>query len=220
MQCILCNNHAFNSQLGILEVIGDRYSSSNTNHKMMTVAGSFSDASDSLFNGDYYFEVVHSQNVGTLVFSGYGHSGSTLVYIITQNSNWSKVESSDKYLSDFQNPKPGYNYYYFGVVEQDDKIYLVGGFTGSYQNTVQVVNFRDVDDLLTAQTRQWILMENLKNAVYTPAVVHRENELQERSIDKKTSLRILRITFRVFLAIFCQKIVRSSHKVKKTNKNQ
>ena len=165
---------------------------------MMKVDGSFSDASNSLFDGDYRFEVVHSQNVGTLVFSGVGHSGSTLVYIITQNSNWNKVESSDKYLSDFQNPVPGSDYFGYGMVEQDDKIYLVGGYTttdiyyngytgysSSYQNTVQVVNFRDVDDLLTAQTRQWIFMENLKNAVEGPAIVHRQNELQERSIDKK-----------------------------------
>ena len=48
---------------------------------MMKVDGSFSDASNSLFDGDYRFEVVHSQNVGTLVFSGHGHSGLTQVYI-------------------------------------------------------------------------------------------------------------------------------------------
>ena len=34
-------------------------------------------------NVDEFFEVVNSANVGTLVFSGYGHSGSTQVYIIT-----------------------------------------------------------------------------------------------------------------------------------------
>ena len=106
------------------------------------------------------------------------------------------------------------------MVEQDDKIYLVGGYAGSYQNTVQVVNFRDVDNFLTAQTRQWILMQNLKNSVIYPAVIHRENELQEGSTDKNTSTRIIRITFSTFLAVFCKKIVRSSQKEKKTNENQ
>ena len=73
--------------------------------------------------------------VGTLVFSGYVHIGATQVYIITQNSNWNQVESSDKYLSSFQNPSSwGGDYYGFGVVEQDDNIYLIGGYTGSFQN--------------------------------------------------------------------------------------
>ena len=69
-----------------------------------------------LFNGDSYFEVCYSRNAGTLVFSGYGHSGATQVYIITQNSNWNKVESSDKYLSSFQNPGSSsyYNWNKFG----------------------------------------------------------------------------------------------------------
>ena len=70
----------------------------------MTLTGIFSNATDSLFNGDAYFEVVNSANVGTLIFSGDGHSGLTKVYIITQNSNWDKIKTSDKYLSSFQNP--------------------------------------------------------------------------------------------------------------------
>ena len=94
----------FNIQLGSLEVIGDWWSNSNKNHQMMTTAGSFSDASGSLFDGHDFFEVCYSQNAGTLVFSGWGHGGATQVYIITQNSNWNQVESSDKYLSSFQNP--------------------------------------------------------------------------------------------------------------------
>ena len=81
---------------------------------MMTVAGSFSNASNSLFNGDYRFEVVHSQIVGTLVFSGCGHSGLTQMYIITQNPDWNTIVSSDKYLSPFQNPHPVLDYYGFG----------------------------------------------------------------------------------------------------------
>ena len=70
----------FNSHSSELEVIGDYADLENKNHQMMTVDGSFSDASNLLFNGDQRFEVVHSQNVGTIVFSGYGHSGLTQVY--------------------------------------------------------------------------------------------------------------------------------------------
>ena len=71
----------FNNQLNVLEVIGDNDDETpNKNHKMMTIAGSFSDAPDSLFNGDYSFEVTYSENVGTLVFSGRGHGGSCHVY--------------------------------------------------------------------------------------------------------------------------------------------
>ena len=64
----------FNSQLKSLEIIGDRFHVSNKYHQMMTTAGTFSDKSDSLFNGDYHFEVVNTQNVGTLVLSGVGHT--------------------------------------------------------------------------------------------------------------------------------------------------
>ena len=135
---------------------------------MMTTAGSFSDASGSLFNGDLqsvffltwsvmklvfwssyksrlvngvmtsslkkptvYFEVCNSPSSGTLVFSGYLHSGAPKVYIITQNSNWNPVESYYKYLDSFQIPGSGSRYHGFGVVEQDDKIYLLGGSIGT-----------------------------------------------------------------------------------------
>ena len=158
----------FNSQSSRLEIIGDYWASSNKNHRLMTITGIFSNATDSSFHGDAYFEVVHSANVGTLVFSGYGHSGLTKVYIITQNSNWDKIKSSDKYLSPFQNPGPGSNYYGYGVVEQEDKIYLVGGYSSGHRNTIQVINFQNVDKLQIAKTRQWIFIENLKNAVYGP----------------------------------------------------
>ena len=168
----------FNSQSSRLKIIGDRYFRSNKNHKLMTITGIFSNAADSLFNGDVSFEVAHSPKVGTLVFSGAGYSGSTRVYIITQNSDWDKIKSSDKYLSPFQNPDPSSDYYGYGVVEQENKIYLVGGFTGGrHQNTIQVINFQNVDKLQIAKTRQWIFMENLKNAVYEPAVIYRKEKL-------------------------------------------
>jgi hypothetical protein len=154
---------AFNVQLNSLEIIGDFYSISNKNHQMMTTAGSYADASGSLFNGDFSFEVCYSRNAGTLVFSGFGHGGATQVYIITQNSNWNQVESSDKYLSSFQNPTSSSSYWDFGVVEQDDKIYLIGGYTGNYQNTIQVLNLKNSKSLQESQTRQWSFMTSLKN---------------------------------------------------------
>ena len=112
----------------------------------MSTAGIFSDATDSLFNGDKNFELAFSENVGTLVFSGWGHDGSTQVYIITQNSNWNKIEDSDKYLDSFQNPDPSSDYDSYGVVAHEDKIYLIGGYSNfegsfTYHNTVQVINF-------------------------------------------------------------------------------
>ena len=52
---------AFNSQLSKLEIVGDiGYGNSNKNHIMMSIFGSFSDASDSFFDGDAYFEVVYN----------------------------------------------------------------------------------------------------------------------------------------------------------------
>ena len=131
----------FNIQSSSLEIIGDMYSSLNKNHQMMSTAGLFSDVANSLFNSDYLFEVGYSDNVGTLVFSGDGHSGSSQVYIITQNSDWNTIESSDKYLNPFQIPNSpeSTNYYSFGVVEQEDKIYLIGGYSVGYQNTVQML---------------------------------------------------------------------------------
>ena len=121
--------------------------------------------------------MVHSQSVGTLVFSGAGHGGSTQVYIITQNSKWDQINSSNKYLSPFQNPNPNFDYHGYGVVEQEDKIYLVGGDSGRYQNIIQVINFQSVDKVQIARTRRWIFIENLKNAVYKPAVIYREKLL-------------------------------------------
>ena len=50
---------AFNNQLNSLEVIGDWHDKTNQNHMIMTTTGSFSDASDSLFEGEMQFEVVH-----------------------------------------------------------------------------------------------------------------------------------------------------------------
>ena len=130
-----------------------------------------------MFNGDYQFEVVHSQNVGTLVFSGYGHKGQTQVYIITQNPDWNTIVSSEKYLSPFQNPYPVSNYYDFGVVEQDNTIYLVGGWAGSYQHTIQVINFDNVKTIQDAQTRNWNFIESLKHAVNKPAMIYLGGEL-------------------------------------------
>ena len=137
---------AFNSQLNVLEIVGSN-DYANTFHQMMSTAGTFSVAPYSLFKGDMNFEVAHSQNVGTLVFSGYGHSGLTKVYIITQNSNWNKIESSDNYLKNFKHPyrHPGVvgnDYWDYGVVEEKNKIYLIGGYTSSLdQNTIQTVDF-------------------------------------------------------------------------------
>ena len=164
----------FNGELNRLEIIGDFRDRSNKNHTLMTITGIFSDAADSLFNGDAYFEVAHSANVGTLVFSGDGHNGLMQVYIITKNSNWEKIKSSDKYLSPFQNPGPRSDYFGYGVVEQEDRIYLVGGYSGEYQNTIQVINFQNVDTLQIAKTRKWIFIENLKNEVLEPAMIVRE----------------------------------------------
>ena len=167
----------FNKQLESLEIIGDWSSDKNKNHQLMSPAGSFSEAPGSLFDGDDHFEVAYSQNVGTLVFSGYRHSGSTQVYIVTQNSNWNKIESSDKYLNPFRNPGSSSNYYGYGVAEEKGKIYLVGGYSNSYQDTIQVVDFIDVKTLPEAQTRKWIFMENLENAVSRPAVIYSNDQL-------------------------------------------
>ena len=115
----------------------------------MSTAGIFSDATDSLFNGDKNFELAFSENVGTLVFSGWGHDGSTQVYIITQNSNWNKIEDSDKYLDSFHNPDPSSDYDSYGVIAHEDKIYLIGGYSNfqgsvTYHNTIQVINFSNL----------------------------------------------------------------------------
>jgi len=171
----------FNDQLGFLEIIGDTQSSRNYNHKWMTPAGKFRRQRGSLFNGDYDFEVCYSQNAGTLVFSGYGHSGATQVYIITQNSNWNQVENSDKYLSSFQNPGNSH-YIGFGVVEHDDMIYLMGGYSTSgspieVRNEIQVLNLKNSESLQESQTRQWSFMTSLKNAVYGPAVIYSNDQL-------------------------------------------
>ena len=170
----------FNRELNSLEIIGDYYDSSNTNHQRMTIDGSFSEAPDAFYNGEYGFEVAYSKNVGSLVFSGYGHGGSTQVYIITQNSNWNKITTSDKYLAPFESPNPSFDHYFdFGVVEKEDKIYLVGGYTGSYSynSCIQVVNFANVGTLQQAKSKQWVFMENLKYAITTPAVIHLNDQL-------------------------------------------
>ena len=135
-----------------------------------------------MFDGDYYFEVAHSERVGTLVFSGDGHNGICEVYIITQNSNWNEIGSSDKYLSPFINTseEPGSknnNYRGYGVVEHMDNIYLVGGNDDGYQSTIQFINFEEVENLQEAQTKQWVFMENLKNAVFKPAVIYSNEQL-------------------------------------------
>ena len=166
----------FNSHSSELEIIGDWYSHTNKNHQMMTVTGSFSNVSNSLFDGDDYFEVVHSQNVGTLVFSGHGHYR-IKVYIITQNPDWNTIDSSDKYLSRFRNPAPGYGYHGYGVVEHENKIYLVGGWARNAQKGIQFINFDNVEKLQDAQTRNWISIGNLKSAVDTPAMIYLGGEL-------------------------------------------
>ena len=143
----------------------------------MTTAGSFSDASGSLFDGDYRFKVCYSKNAGTLVFSGDGHGGATQVYIITQNSNWSKIENSDKYLNPFQNPSNSSGYRGFGVVEQDDKIYLIGGASDGYRNEIQILNLQNSGSLQQAQTRQWTFVTHLTNTVHKPAVIHSNDQL-------------------------------------------
>ena len=118
----------FNSQLSSLEIIGEWWDSTNKNHQLMTTAGIFSDAPDSLFDGERKFEVAYSKNVGTLILSGSGHSGYTQVYIVTQNLNWNKIESSNKFLSPFHNPS-GSDLEGFGAIEHEKKVYLIGGWT-------------------------------------------------------------------------------------------
>ena len=63
------------------------------------------------------------------------------------------------------------------MVEHKNKIYLIGGYSRSYQNSIQVINFDNVETLQDAQTRQWIFIENLKNAVYKPAMMYVGEEL-------------------------------------------
>ena len=144
---------------------------------MMTFVGLFSNASDPLFNGEKAFETTYSENVGTLVFSGRGHGGFTHVYIITQNKNWNKIESSKKYLSPLKNAGSGSDYWGFGVVARNDKIYLVGGYSDGYLNTIQCIDFTTAKTLKDAQTRPWIFMKKLRNAVNNPAVIYSEEKL-------------------------------------------
>ena len=40
-----------------------------------------------------------------------------------------------------------------------------------------MVNFQDVDNLLTAQTRQWSFLENLKTRVNRPSVIYSNGKL-------------------------------------------
>ena len=51
---------SFNYQLNVLEVVGDWYSTANSEHQRMTISGSFSNANSSLFKGDSHFEVAYS----------------------------------------------------------------------------------------------------------------------------------------------------------------
>ena len=143
---------------------------------MMSITGIFSDPPDLLFDGDKHFEVAHSENVGTLVFSGWGHQGSTQVYIITNNPKWNKIESSDKYLNPFKNPTSARDYYLYGVVEKDDKIYLVGGWSTNGK-TIQYIDFTTVRTLEDAQTTQWSFLQNLEIDVKYPAVIYSDGIL-------------------------------------------
>jgi len=86
----------FNSQFDSLEVMGD-YHSSNENHVMMAIDGTFTNVTDSLFTGRSVFAVCHTKSVGTIqMVTGLDY---TEVKIITQNSNWEKVESLNNNLS-------------------------------------------------------------------------------------------------------------------------
>ena len=51
-------------------------------------------------NFSRFLTLIYSPNVGTIVFSGWDIT----TYIITQNSNWNTIESSENYLNSFQNP--------------------------------------------------------------------------------------------------------------------
>jgi len=167
----------FNIQLRSLEIIGDWWDSTNKNHQLMNTAGIFSEAPDPLFDGEMTFEVAYSKNVGTLILSGSGHSGYTQVYIVTQNSNWNNVESSNKFLSPFHNPS-GSDLMGFGAVEHENKVYIIGGWTElGYQNTIQSIDFTGVETLQDAKTKKWIFMANLKNSVNHPAVVYSNERL-------------------------------------------
>merc|ERR1719500_489487 len=169
----------YNSQKNVLEIIGDFYDGTNTNHMMMEVDnGSFTRVSNSLFVGDQYFKVAYTKNVGTVVFSGYNHGGATQLYIVTQNENWAAVTSTNKYLNPFETPDPTGYYYYYGVTEHQDTLYLIGGYcNGQYSSIVQSLNLKEVTSLQSAQARNWIQIGNLNSDVNYSAVQFLNDQL-------------------------------------------
>lgn len=164
----------FNQQRSVLEVIGDWYDPNNSNHDFMTLGGAFSGHSDSLFSGEKYFEVCYEKNVGTLVLSGFNHNKKTQVYIVTQNTEWPEITDSDKYLTPFVNPFSG-DYWDFGVVNYQSKIYLVGGCTGTCKGSsitgrIQMMNLEDVTSISEAKLRSWTTLGYLSSSVRNSAV--------------------------------------------------
>ena len=114
---------AYNKDLFVLEVVGDYWETTNSNHYQMDNNGQFNQYLSSLYEADKYSTIVYSPNVGTICIAGTSKKQS--VYIITQKSDWPTIlTASTKYLSDIQGSRSSD----FGVTTHENIVFLVGGY--------------------------------------------------------------------------------------------
>jgi len=92
---------AYNSQLGLLEVVGDydpesenSYdSNSNRLHFRMNDTGTFSRVISSLWSPVQYGSLVYTKSSGTLCIGGYTTKALYSTQIVTANSDWENQRS-------------------------------------------------------------------------------------------------------------------------------
>ena len=170
---------AYNEQIFALEVVGDLYDASNTNHYKMTGTGVFTKVSRSLFLGVTYGSLIYVKTVGTLCIGGDNGSGIYSTQIISQNADWPTVPSNNHLLASIDRDL---GWKFLAATTNDDTIYLVGGKDSSLTNSnyskyVRSLNMKEVGNLAEAQDRSWIVLGTLSDYLDHGTVQYVSNSL-------------------------------------------
>jgi hypothetical protein len=171
---------AYNHQSTALEVVGDLYDDTNTNHYRMTNTGVFTQVSQSLFSGVSYGSLIYVKSVGTLCIGGDDGSRNFSTQIVSQNTDWPTVRPTNHLLASID---PDLGWKFLAATTNDDTVYLVGGKDSTslqqdtYSKYVRSLDLNGVQNLEAAQDRKWVILGTLTDYLDQGTVQYVSNRL-------------------------------------------
>ena len=167
-------NLVYNSDYGMIEIIGDYKDTSNIEHWHMNEYGGFSKFNSGRFgkNTRVYERstFVFVPAVGTLQIGGVTTS---YVYIITQKTDWPLIPDAqgENALGTIQGSSR------FGFTSNENTIFLVGDYDLNNEKLVQSIDFDGVKNLNEAKSRTWNTLGSLDKPVINGGIVYYDSKL-------------------------------------------